>query len=180
MKKLGKRAMMDDLFDVLFTVMAAFFIMIFMGIVIGGAEEGKEQAANNQIKILDINNNFLMLLKTPVNEKETLWDLMATVSVKDRHEEFNRVVQEAMEKVYPSKLDRWGVSMYRENETIGGETIGGTDYFGKYKNYYVGRERCKKGSEGYLGKKPTIREILIPQVDGTKVRLVYCIPSDLK
>ena len=173
--KMNKKAMMDDMFDFLFTVVAAIIILLFITMGLSGGQKEKERAADYQIEILRYNENFLSLLKMPINEKETLLDLVAIVSVRDRHEEFNQVVQGMMEKLYPSITDRWGVSIYKEEETIGD-----TGYLGKYKSYDVGKERCKKGEEGYMGEKPNIREVLIPQVDGTKVRLVYCIPFSLK
>ena len=45
MKRFNKRGMLDDLFDFLFTITAAFFLLIFLGTILnGGVSESNEQA----------------------------------------------------------------------------------------------------------------------------------------
>ena len=45
MKRFNKKAMLDDLFDFLFTITTAFFLLIFLGAILnGGVNESNKQA----------------------------------------------------------------------------------------------------------------------------------------
>ena len=47
MKRFNKRGMLDDLFDFLFTITTAFFLLIFLGAILnGGVNESNEQAVS--------------------------------------------------------------------------------------------------------------------------------------
>jgi hypothetical protein len=51
MKRFNKRGMMDDLFDFLFTVTAAFFLLMFLGAILnGGVSESNDQAITKVVE----------------------------------------------------------------------------------------------------------------------------------
>jgi hypothetical protein len=57
----GKKAMMDDLFDVLITVFLAFFILLFIGLTINGTVEEKREITLNHLESTEHVNDFLVL-----------------------------------------------------------------------------------------------------------------------
>lgn len=53
--RLNKKAVMDDLFDLLFTVFAGFFLLIFIGVIInGGLDARNNLIAFNLDQTLDL------------------------------------------------------------------------------------------------------------------------------
>ncbi len=78
MKMKGKKGMMDDLFDFLFTVIAAFFILFFISMALSG---GAAKAADKSLERVDeVNSNFILLnyLRAPVGEGKNIVDLILT------------------------------------------------------------------------------------------------------
>ncbi|MBR9683404.1 hypothetical protein GOV03_02590 [Candidatus Woesearchaeota archaeon] len=167
MKRLGKKGMMDDLFDLLFTVMAAIFVLFFVQLVLSGGAAGAEERSVVNLNAMNARENFLFLLKLPVNDKENLFDLLKTVGSQDRSAEFNRAMEETMKKSYPSELDWWWVRVYKEDE----KPTDSEEIFGRYTDYGAGGDKCRPYARSIT------EEILISQADGTKAKLVYCVAT---
>ncbi len=77
-KGLGKKGMMDDLFDFLFTVMMAVFSLFFLNIHLsGGVDKAKEQGLD---KLNLINSDFVLLnyLRAPIGLGRNIADLVST------------------------------------------------------------------------------------------------------
>lgn len=72
-----KKGMMDDMFDFLFTVMAAFFILFFI-ISLGGKAAEKGESALKDIEELNSNSVLLNYLRARVGEGRTMADLIVT------------------------------------------------------------------------------------------------------
>jgi hypothetical protein len=72
----GKRGMMDDLFDVLFTVMAAFFILFFAGLILSGSGADRERIATGEMGEMTAKENLLIYLKSPVSNNRNMADLI--------------------------------------------------------------------------------------------------------
>jgi len=60
MRNLGRKGMMDDWFDFLFTVIACFFILLFIGIYIRSAVDAKKQEALNQLEKTILVDDYLV------------------------------------------------------------------------------------------------------------------------
>ncbi|MBU0457715.1 MAG: hypothetical protein ABH824_03905 [Nanoarchaeota archaeon] len=63
-----KKGMMDDFFDFFFTVIIAFFILLFLNITLSGGLERSTEATYRKIGAVDAKNNLLMYLKSPVDD----------------------------------------------------------------------------------------------------------------
>ncbi len=60
MRRSNKKGMMDDWFDFLFTVIACFFILLFIGIYIRSAVDAKKQEALNQLEKTIVVDDYLV------------------------------------------------------------------------------------------------------------------------
>ncbi len=60
-KKIGKKAMMDDMFDFLFTVFAAFFVLMFIGTVLSSSVNNNEEQVLDHLKKTQEVNDYLVL-----------------------------------------------------------------------------------------------------------------------
>ncbi|MFH1682952.1 MAG: hypothetical protein ABIA37_04095 [Candidatus Woesearchaeota archaeon] len=65
----GKQGMMDDFFDFMFTVIAGFFILMFLGFVLNGAAAAKEQAALSNVGKFNAEENLVFYLHSSVDEQ---------------------------------------------------------------------------------------------------------------
>ena len=57
----GKKAMMDDMFDFLFTVFAAFFVLMFIGAVLSSSVNNNEEQVLDHLKKTQEVNDYLVL-----------------------------------------------------------------------------------------------------------------------
>jgi len=60
-----------DLFDFLFMVIVAVFVLFFVGMALSGGQREKEKATLTALEDLKLDKTVLILLKTPVSE---VWD----------------------------------------------------------------------------------------------------------
>jgi hypothetical protein len=72
MRKLGRKGMMDDWFDFLFTVIACFFILLFIGIYIRGALDAKKQEALNQLEKTILVDDYLVEERVTLNQNKKI------------------------------------------------------------------------------------------------------------
>jgi len=63
----GRKGMMDDLFDLFFTVIAAIFLLFFINAALLGGLNQKEVSLNEMVKSVNNADNFLMKYKTHVH-----------------------------------------------------------------------------------------------------------------
>lgn len=76
MKKLNKHGMMDDMFDFLFTVIAAFFILLFVGMALSGGQKERDDTVLEMTMNTEANEILLNYLRTPL-EDGNMADLIA-------------------------------------------------------------------------------------------------------
>ncbi len=81
MRKLNKSGMMDDLFDFLFTVIAAFFILFFVSMALGGGAARAEKRSVEEIDELNSNYELLNYLKSTATVEGTELNMMDLISL---------------------------------------------------------------------------------------------------
>jgi len=64
---MDKKAMLDDLFDLFFTVIAGFFLLLFIGVIINGTVDDDNKASFEGINLLKGDEVLLNYLNTPIN-----------------------------------------------------------------------------------------------------------------
>jgi len=106
MKKISKKGMMDDFFDIMFTVIAAFFMLLFVGGVLNGnISNSLEESAKNSLAVQE-SQQFSNFLISTVNYEEKDWlvqDLMLTVLEKTPQDLtlFKQILSKQIEKYFP-------------------------------------------------------------------------------
>ncbi len=69
---MNKKAMLDDLFDFLFTVMVFFFILLFVqGFIVGGAE-ARERRTNTLVERTELGEDFLIAQQARLPQGEEI------------------------------------------------------------------------------------------------------------
>ncbi|MBT3298637.1 hypothetical protein HN385_06930 [archaeon] len=70
MMKLGRKAMMDDWFDYIFTIVAMFFIFLFAGSIFSGQLEQEQESMADQVDNWLGDDNVLSLMSMPIEKEE--------------------------------------------------------------------------------------------------------------
>jgi len=163
---------MDDLFDLFFTMIAGIFILLFAYVILMGGATGAQELGGAKIGEINARETFFLLLDTEVMKGETFLDLLGKVSVEERSEDFKKTVARVMGNAYAGEKDEWWVRLYEEKEFV----TRGEEWEGKYKEYVYGKGDCIAADA------TSFTEIFfIPQADGSKAKLVYCVsPSKLR
>ncbi|HLC97679.1 MAG TPA: hypothetical protein VJC21_02770 [Candidatus Nanoarchaeia archaeon] len=69
---MNKKAMLDDLFDFLFTVIVFFFILLFVqGFIVGGAE-ARERRTNTLVERTALGEDFLVAQQVQLPQGEAI------------------------------------------------------------------------------------------------------------
>ncbi len=66
--KLSKRAMMDDMFDFMFTLVAAIIILLFISVGLSGGQSERDKKVTMALEDLKFDEDALVFLRTPVSE----------------------------------------------------------------------------------------------------------------
>ncbi|MFC1686845.1 hypothetical protein ACFL0E_00625 [Nanoarchaeota archaeon] len=75
---MNKKAVMDDMFDFLFTVMALFFILLFVNMTLLWGVGEKEELALENIDVTNSNSVLLNYLNYPIDGEGIIADLIVS------------------------------------------------------------------------------------------------------
>jgi len=119
---MNKKGIMDDMFDIMFTVVAFFFIWAFVTVaLVGGIKENSELSLENTNEVSS-NTALLNYLRTPVGEGLTMLDL---ILLAENNKELRKKIKQITRQTIldPNTLVFNGVSIYyvgeKEHLTIG-------------------------------------------------------------
>lgn len=73
MRKLNKRGMLDDVFDLIFIVAGAFVILLFVNVSVMGSLRAEEKQILNNLKNLEGGEQFLVFLRSQVEFEGRNW-----------------------------------------------------------------------------------------------------------
>jgi len=173
-----KKAMMDDLFDFLFTVMVLFFILIFVNVALVYGQQQKETQSVYYLEQVKVNDALLNFLRLPVTLSEdkqaNMLDIISLVDVNTNRDERIKAFQDNAKIYFSNKFPGseyweggypWKISVYGLNEPL-------DDLSSLYNSYgYNTKSTCDptdtQSSYSYI--------IKLKKVDGQEVNLVFCI-----
>lgn len=96
----GKRGMMDDFFDLVFTIVILFFALFFIQVVLNGDVESKQDISFKRMELFNNQELFLYYLNYPLSVEGTemrMKDLILLAVNRDSEELFNEKNKEFFE-----------------------------------------------------------------------------------
>ncbi len=176
-----------------YIALVLILIIFFVLFNIKGCDDGINQKITSEKNNLDVENNLMNYLKTPVEyngETITIADIVSMVDIEEDKDKKTKIFQEnvknTFEQIYPSKSSdnqmvyNWWIRVYDKNEepSIGkafsysdGKYIWGIAAPGKGYQYNTGRMCDPKGGQ-YSDEVSTV---IVPKVNGGYVKVVFCI-----
>ncbi len=171
----GKEGMMEDLGDLIFTVIAAFFILFFLNGVLGSNADNNEAATNYLLREVQFKGHALDFLRTTTEidgVKYSMLELVTLMNVaegkKERAEAFENIAKFYFNQLYPHELEGqetfrpWSLTFYddqeRENQN--------SDFIG----YVAGYQSCFVGEEDHLSIPVTVKTL-----EGKEITVNFCV-----
>lgn len=109
--------MLDDLFDLLFTVVTLFFCLFFINFVLSGNVEAKEEAALDNVNALNVEKALLHYLNYPVliEDKEIKMRGLLLLAVNGDDED---LFEEKTEEYFEKRIMQGMVNIYNTKDYL--------------------------------------------------------------
>ena len=94
LKRMNKKGWFDDFFDFLFTVVSAFFVLMFMGMILVASTDRVAKELKNHVTIVQDTDDFLVLERSQLEKGYYLKDLDSRYTSIKRYGSIERQIKE--------------------------------------------------------------------------------------